>query len=283
MRKYARLLLLLIIVAVAGFAQTLPTFKHVLIVVEENHSYSSVIGNSTMPYLNSLAANYGLATQYYANTHPSNGNYFMLTTGEISPAMKGGAVIADNVVRHLLVAGKTWTAYEESLPHAGYVKPDVGLYIRHHCPLSYFSDVINSKNQILNLVPFTQFATDLANGNLPDYSFITPNVCDDAHNCSLATADAWLRKNIGPLIQSSTFQDGGLLIITFDESFDSDKTHGGGQVAWIAVSPQFSNQKYKSTTLYQHQNTLRLMMEGLGLTTYPGKAQSAANMAEFFK
>jgi acid phosphatase len=283
MRKYARLLLLLIIVAVSGFAQTLPTFKHVLIVVEENHSYSSVIGNSTMPYLNSLAATYGLATHYYANTHPSNGNYFMLTTGEISPAMKGGAVIADNVVRHLLVAGKTWTAYEESLPYAGYVKPDVGLYVRHHCPLSYFSDVINSKNQILNLVPFTQFATDLANGNLPDYSFITPNVCDDAHNCSLATADAWLRKNIGPLIRSSTFQDGGLLIITFDESFDSDKTHGGGQVEWIAVSPQFSNQRYKSTTLYQHQNTLRLMMEGLGLTTYPGKAQSAANMAEFFK
>jgi len=283
MRSFRWLLLLQIIFSVPGFAQTLPTFKHVLIVVEENHSYSSVIGNSTMPYLNSLAATYGLATHYYANTHPSNGNYFMLTTGEISPAMKGGAVIADNVVRHLLVAGKTWTAYEESLPYAGYVKPDVGLYVRHHCPLSYFSDVINSKNQILNLVPFTQFATDLANGNLPDYSFITPNVCDDAHNCSLATADAWLRKNIGPLIQSSTFQDGGLLIITFDESFDSDKTHGGGQVAWIAVSPQFSNQKYKSTTLYQHQNTLRLMMEGLGLTTYPGKAQSAANMAEFFK
>lgn len=284
MRSFPWLLLFLVILSVPGFAQTLPTFKHVLIVLEENHSYSSVIGNSAMPYLNSLADTYGLATQYYANTHPSNGNYFMLTTGEISPAMNGdGTVTADNVVRHLLVGGKTWRAYEESLPYAGYVKPDVGHYVRHHCPLSYFSDVIDSKNQILNLVPFTQFATDLANGNLPDYSFITPNLCDDGHNCSLATADAWLQKNIGSLIQSSTFQDGGLLIITFDESFDSDKTHGGGHVAWVAISPQFSKKTYKSTTLYQHQNTLRLMMEGLGLTTYPGKAQSAANMAEFFR
>jgi acid phosphatase len=209
-----------------------------------------------MPYLNSLAATYGLATQYYGNTHPSNGNYFMLATGEISPAKKGSTVTADNVVRHLLSAGKTWTAYEESLPYAGCVKPDAGLYVRHHCPLSYLSDVIDSKNQILNLVPFTQFATDLANGHLPDYSFITPNVCDDAHSCSLATADAWLQTNIDPLIKSSTFQDGGLLIITFDESFRSDKAHGGGQVAWIAISPQFSNLAYKSTTLYQHQNTL---------------------------
>jgi hypothetical protein len=284
MRIFARLLLLPIIVSVSGFAQTLPAFKHVFVVLEENHSYSSVIGKPSMPYLNSLANTYGLATQYYANTHPSDGNYFMLTTGQINPAMNGsGTVTADNVVRHLLTAGKTWKAYEESLPYVGYVKPDAGLYVRHHCPLSYFSDVINSKVQILNLVPFGHFATDLASGNFPDYSFITPNLCNDAHNCSLATADAWLKTNIAPLIQSSTFQDGGLLIIVFDEADRSDTTHGGGRVAWVAVSPQFSKTGYKSTTLYQHQNTLRLMMQGLGLTSYPGKAQSAANMAEFFK
>jgi len=284
MRIFARLPLFLIIVSVSGFSQTLPTFKHVFIVLEENHNYSSVIGKPSMPYLNSLANTYGLATQYYANTHPSIGNYFMLTTGQIITNNDdySGTVTADNVVRHLLTAGKTWKAYEEDLPHAGYVKRDVANYARRHCPLSYFSDVINSKVQILNLVPFTQFATDLANGNFPDYSFITPNLCNDAHNCSLATADAWLKKNIAPLIQSSTFQDGGLLIIVFDESA-SDNTHGGGRVAWVAVSPQFSNGGYKSATLYQHQNTLRLMMQGLGLTTYPGKAKLAANMAEFFK
>jgi acid phosphatase len=283
MRIAARLLLLPIIITFSGFASALPAFKHVFIVVEENHSYAKVIGNASMPYLNSLASTYGLATQYYASTHPSNGNYFMLTMGQISPVSKNGVISSDNVVRHLLTAGKTWKAYEESLPYAGYLKPDVGLYVRHHCPLSHFSDVINSNVQILNLVPFTQFATDLASGNLPDYSFITPNECSDAHSCSLATADAWLKTNIEPLLQSATFQDGGLLIVVFDEAARTDKNHGGGHVAWIAVSPQFSKMGYQSTTLYQHQSTLRLMMEGLGLTSYPGQAQSAPNMAEFFK
>jgi phosphatidylinositol-3-phosphatase len=276
--------LLLLFVSVSGFSQTLPAFKHVFVVVEENNNYSSVIGNSSMPYLNGLAKTYGLGTQYYANTHPSIGNYFMLTTGQIITNNDGytGTVTADNVVRHLMTAGKTWKSYEESLPYAGYVKPDVGLYARRHCPLSYFSDVINSSSEKLNLVPFTQFATDLANGHLPQYSFITPNLCNDAHNCSLATADGWLKKNIAPLIASSTFKNGGLLIILFDESAN-DNTHGGGRVAWVAVSPQFSKLGYKSTALYQHQNTLRLTLQGLGVTSYPGAASSVNDMGEFFK
>src|SRR6202051_2805301 len=230
MSNYLRGLLLLF-VSVSGFSQTLPVFKHVFVVVEENNNYASVIGNSSMPYLNGLAKSYGLGTQYYANTHPSIGNYFMLTTGQIITNNDGytGTVTADNVVRHLMTAGKTWKSYEESLPYAGYVKPDVGLYARRHCPLSYFSDVINSSSEKLNLVPFTQFASDLAAGRLPQYSFITPHLCNDAHNCSLATADGWLKKNIAPLIASSTFKDGGLLIITFDSSWQ-DYTHGGGDV-----------------------------------------------------
>jgi len=284
MRCLSRLSLTLIVLSVSGFAQTLPTFKNVFIVLEENANYSSVIGSPSMPYLNSLASTYGLATEYYANTHPSIGNYFMLTTGEIVTNNDdySGTVKIDNVVRHLLTAGRTWKAYEESLPHVGYTTPDVGEYARRHCPLSYLSDVIDSKTEILNLVPFTQFATDLASGSLPEYSFITPNLCNDAHDCALGTADSWLKTNIAPLIKSSAFQNGGLLIIVFDESAN-DNTHGGGQIAWVAVSPEFSNAGYKSTTLYQHQSTLRLMMQGLGLTTYPGKAKKAANMAEFFK
>ncbi len=276
----AALLLLSVLSAVAQ----LPTFSHVFIVMEENHNYSSVIGSSAMPYLNSLANKYGLATQYYANTHPSIGNYFMITTGQIitNNDSFNSTVTADNVVRHLLAAGKTWKSYEESLPYAGYISPDTTYYVRRHCPLSYFSDVVNSTVQRQNLVPFTQFAKDLANHTLPQYSFITPNICDDAHNCSLSTADNWLKTNIAPLIASSTFQNGGLLIITFDESAN-DNTHGGGRVAWVAISPEWSKAAYKSTTFYQHQNTLRLMLQGLGVKTYPGAAANASNMSEFFK
>jgi acid phosphatase len=148
--------------------------------------------------------------------------------------------------------------------------------------MSFFSDVVNSSSEKLRLVPFTQFKADLANNSFPEYSFITPNLCNDAHDCPLGTADGWLKNNIGPLIQSASFKNGGLLIIVFDES-GSDNTHGGGRVAWAAISPQFSKPGYKSTTLYQHQNTLRLMLQGLGVKTYPGNAKNAANMAEFFK
>lgn len=281
MRK-AVLVVLCLCFASLAFAQ-LPTFNHVYIVMEENTNYASVVGNSAMPYLNSLINKYGLATQYYANTHPSIGNYFMLTTGQIITNNDGytGTVTADNVVRHLLTAGKTWKAYEESLPYTGYIKPDTGNYVRRHCPLSFLSDVVNSSTQKMNLVPFTQFPKDMANNALPAYSFITPNICNDAHNCSLGTADAWLKKNIDPLVQNAAFKNGDLLIIAFDESAN-DNTHGGGRVVWVAISPKYSKAGYKSTTLYQHQSTLRLMMQGLGLASYPGKAGSAPNMSEFF-
>jgi len=284
MVKFLGFFCLLVFVSVSGVSQTLPAFKHVFIVLEENNNYASVIGNPAMPYFNSLANKYGLATQYYADTHPSIGNYFMLTTGQIITNNDSftGTVTADNVVRHLLTSGKTWKAYEESLPYAGYMQPDVGLYARRHCPLSYFSDVVNSSSEKLNLVPFTQFATDRTTGHLPQYSFITPNLCNDAHNCSLATADGWLKRYIAPLISSSTFTDGGLLIIVFDES-GNDNTHGGGRVAWVAISSQHSKMGYKSTQFYEHSDTLRLMLQGLGVTTYPGKAGSVSNMAEFFK
>jgi len=284
MKSNFALCLVLILLATSTAFSQLPAFSHVFIVVEENHNYSSVIGSSSMPYLNSLANKYGLATQYYANTHPSIGNYFELTAGQIitNNDSFNGTVSADNIVRHLLTAGKTWKAYEDSLPKAGYISPDTGNYVRRHCPLSYFSDVVNSSTQKQNLVPFTQFKKDLANNALPNYSFITPNLCNDAHNCSLGTADSWLKTNIGPLINSASFQSNGLLIIVFDESAN-DNSHGGGRIAWVAISPKYSKGGYKSGTLYQHQNTLRLMLEGLGVKTYPGNAKNASNMSEFLK
>jgi hypothetical protein len=281
--NFAICLVLILLGTSTAFSQ-LPAFSHVFIVVEENHNYSSVIGSSSMPYLNSLANKYGLATQYYANTHPSIGNYFELTAGQIitNNDSFNGTVSADNVVRHLLTAGKTWKAYEDSLPKVGYISPDTGNYVRRHCPLSYFSDVVNSSTQKQNLVPITQFKKDLANNALPNYSFITPNLCNDAHNCSLGTADSWLKANIGPLINSASFQSNGLLIIVFDESAN-DNSHGGGRIAWVAISPKYSKGGYKSSTVYQHQNTLRLMLEGLGVKTYPGNAKNASNMSEFLK
>jgi phosphatidylinositol-3-phosphatase len=280
MRKLAVLAALL--VAQVCLAQV-PQAGHVFVVVEENHSYSSVIGNTSMPYLNSLAQNYGLATQYYANTHPSIGNYFMMTTGQIITNNDGytSTVTADNIVRHFLTNAITWKSYAESLPYVGYTGGDVYPYIEHHNPMTYFSDVRNSSVQRNNLVPFTQFATDLANNALPRFSFIVPNQLDNAHDGTLGAADTWLKNHIAPLIASPVFQKDGLLIIVFDESYSSDTAYGGGHVAFVAVGPMVKK-AYKSTTHYQHQNLLKTVMEALGETSFPGAASSAVAMADLF-
>src|SRR5438270_9508653 len=206
-----------------------PSFNHVFIVVEENNDYTSVIGSSSMPYLNGLAQQYGLATQYYADTHPSIGNYFMMTVGTIitNDDSYGSVVTDNNVIRQLRAAGKTWKAYAEDLPSVGYVTLDVdnGAYASRHNPVVYLTDVHDDATQAQNVVPFTQFATDLANNALPNYSFIVPNLCNDAHDCSLSTADTWLQTNIDPLVKNAQFQQDGLLIILFDEA-GGDDTNG---------------------------------------------------------
>src|SRR5512146_2873146 len=113
---------LFVLLASAIAIAQVPQFKHVVVVVEENHSYSHVIGNPAMPYLNHLANTYGLAKDYYANTHPSIGNYFMLTTGKIVTNNDGytGVLTGNNIVQQLMTAGKTWKVYAESLPYTGY-------------------------------------------------------------------------------------------------------------------------------------------------------------------
>lgn len=260
-----------------------PTFSHVVLLVEENHSYSDVVGNSQMPYFNSLASQYALAGEYFANAHPSIPNYLMLTTGQIETTDDGfsGTISDDNVVRELVKAGKTWKAYAESIPSAGYLGASSGNYARSHDPFTYFSDVQNDSSQAANIVPFTQFATDLANNALPQYSFIVPDLMDNAHNGTLAQADSWLQSNIAPLIANSSFQSSGLLIITFDEGDQADIANGGGQVATLIVSSQ-TKKGYVSKTMYQHQSTLRLTLAASGVDTFPGMAANAPDMTEFF-
>lgn len=255
--------------------------NHVFVVVEENHGYSSVIGSSAMPYLNSLASKYALATQYYANTHPSIGNYFMMTTGQILTNDDSfcSTISNDNIVRHLLTAGKTWKSYAESLPYAGYTGCGSGEYAKKHNPLAFFSDVANSSEKS-NLVPATQLAKDIANDSLPNFGFIVPNLLDDAHDGTLQQADAWLKTNIAPLLASPTFQKDGLLIIVFDEAADSDTAHGGGHIAAVAIGPKVRS-GLKTAVLLQHQNTLKTVLQALGVTTAPGAANTATSFNVF--
>ena len=272
----------------------LPTPDHVFVILLENHSFSQVIGSPSMPYLNSLAAQNSLAANYFANVHPSIGNYFMLTTGVIESTDDAfsGTVTDDNLARALAGAGKTWKSYMESLPSPGYLGGDVLPYVRHHNPFTYFSDVRQSTAQAANIVPFSQLGADMASNALPDFGFIAPNIRNDAHDCpsggsacadslKLSTADAWLQNNIDPMIKSPAFAN-SLLIIVFDEGLDTDTANGGGQVPMVMLGTHVRT-AFRSTTLYQHQSVLRLVLELLRVSDRPGASATAPSMAEFFQ
>jgi hypothetical protein len=273
---------------------TIPAADHVFLVLLENHAFNQVIGSPFMPYLNSLANQHALATNYFADTHPSIGNYFMLTTGNIetNDDAFAGTVSSDSIPRAFAAAGKTWKAYMESLPSVGYTGGDVYPYFKHHNPFVYMTDVLGSSAETANLVPFTQLASDLGAGTLPNFAFIAPNAEDDAHDCptggsacldsdKLTAADNWLKAHIDPLIQSPPLAN-SVFIIVFDESLNVDLVNGGGKVAWVMAGSHVKA-GFKSNTLYQHQSTLRLVMDLLRVADHPGNSSTAPTMQEFFQ
>jgi hypothetical protein len=270
------------------------TADHVFLVVLENHSFGQVIGNPAMPYLNGLATAHSLAADYFANAHPSIPNYFMLTTGNLETLDDNftGTISDDNIVRALTGAGKTWKAYVESIPSVGYTGPNAGTYLKRHNPFSYLSDVAKSPAQAANMVPFSQLSTDLNAGSLPNFVYIVPNSQNDAHDCpggassctddqELAAADAWLKANIDPVINSPKFGN-SVLIITFDESVATDFTNGGGQVATVLAGPHVKT-GFRSSTTYQHQSLLHTMLQLLNVNDMPGASAVAGSMGEFFQ
>jgi len=274
---------------------SVPAADHVFLVVLENHSFSDVIGSPSMPYFNSLAAQHSLAGNYFADLHPSLPNYFMLTVGLPETVDDGftGVVSDDNIVRALVASGNTWKAYVESLPSTGYTGNDVlPLYLKHHNPFAYLSDVLASTTEAANMVDFSQLSADLNAASLPRFGFILPNPQHDAHDCPgsvavcpdsamLSATDAWLKSNIDPLINSPAFGN-SVLIITFDESNQTDIANGGGQVATVLVGPHVKT-GFRSMTFYQHQSTLRLIMDLLKVSDLPNAAALAPSMGEFFQ
>jgi hypothetical protein len=276
-----------------GSAGSSSQFGHIVIVILENEDYSSVVGSPAMPFWNSLASANTLATAYYANTHPSMGNYFMLTVGQlIGDDSFAGTVTDDNVVRELTAAGKTWKTYQQSIPSTGYLGSDVYPYVKHHNPFAFLSDVINDPAQQANIVPLSNLAGDLSAQALPNYSFIVPNDQNNAHDCpasmatctnqdKMAAADQFLAGNLPAILNSSVFQQDGLLLVLFDEADDSDTTNGGGHIAVVLVGPKVKK-GFQSTTFYQHQSTLRLSLQGLGVSTLPGAAASAPTIQDAF-
>ena len=271
---------------------SVPRSNHVWIITEENRSYESVIGSQYMPYYNSLANKYGLATQYYANQHSSLPALMWLVAGQPVTSNNNTTTCfnVDNVVRHLLLRGMTWRSYQEDLPYAGYTGLSWANYVRRHNPLIDFTDTC-APSQKLNSVPYTQLSKDISNHNTPNYAYITPNLQHDAHDGTRAQADAWLSQQVPKILALPEFQSGGdgLLFIVWDEGtlYTDNRCNAwtskgcGGRVATLVIGPQVKR-NFKSQKLYHHENLLRTVCDALGFAACPGAAANAAPMSDFF-
>ncbi len=267
----------------------IPLSKHVVMVMEENQGYSTVAGNiSDWANLNTLIGKGALVTNYYADTHPSLGNYFMLTTGALITDNDSSTTVwnVDNLARRLLSANLPFKVYAEGITR-GYLGGNTGQYVIRHNPFAMLSDVADNP-QVANqtIWPFSQFAVDLAHSNLPAFSFIVPGILDDAHSASALQADHWLQTNvIDPLSNDPAFAAGGdgVLIVLFDEAGSNDAAHGGGHVVAMFWGPNVkAGYTQTSTTVYQHESMLHTVMDALGLQNPPGAAAAAPSMTEFF-
>jgi hypothetical protein len=256
-----------------------PEFEHIVIVVFENKEYGTVIGNPAMPYFNILAAAYTLLDQHYAVTHPSLPNYIAMISGDtqgITVNCEDCYIDAPSLPDLIEASGRTWKTYQESMPEPCFMGSTV-LYVQKHNPFIYFNPIrLDPLRCAASVVPLGQLDTDLAAGALPDFIFITPNLCHDAHDCPLSQADAWLDSLMDKLVP--VLEAGGdqyLIALTWDEGQGNHGCCGlpepaGGRVATVLVSPLAKN-GFKDDTQYTHYSLLKTIAEAWHLP-YLGRA-----------
>lgn len=254
----------------AHAASAVPSPDHVVVVVFENHAYSQVIGSSSAPYINSLKSGGASLTQSYAETHPSQPNYFALFSGSTQgitddSCYTPGFSSAPNLASELIAAGRSWASYNETLPSQGSTTCSSGNYARKHNPWFGFSNVPTSSAKT-----FTQFPTDYS--TLPKMSFVVPNLCSDMHDCSVSTGDTWLKNNLGAYATWAKTHN-SLLVLTFDE----DNRLSGNRIPTVLYGQPVTAGSSSATT-YNHYDLLRTLEDTQGLTSHAGNAASAKDI-----
>ncbi|HKD12512.1 MAG TPA: alkaline phosphatase family protein [Thermoanaerobaculia bacterium] len=237
----------------------LPRPDHTVVVVMENHSYGDIIGSAEAPYINflrTLGANF---TGSFGVAHPSQPNYLALfagTTEGLTDDSCPHAYADENLASRLAQAGLTFAGYAESMPSDGYTGCDSGNYARKHNPWVDFTNVPPTANLM-----FSRFPADYS--LLPTVSLVVPNLCSDMHDCSVATGDAWLSKNIDAYV-SWAVSNNSLLVLTFDESDPSN------QIPTLFVGPMVVPGDYAERI--DHYAVLRTLEDIYGL---PATANAA--------
>ena len=277
---------------------TMKNYQHVFVIMMENTGFDSLIGNANAPFTNAAAANYGLAANYFGVTHPSQPNYIAATSGSTNGVTSDGDTTIDvpNLVDQLEANGKTWKAYMQS--YSLCVTPldhSCGnqLYERKHNPFISYLDVQTNAARVANIVDFdSQFANDLASGNVADYVWISPDQCHDMHGrastpddpCDfsqvqalIATGDTFLLNTVTAIMNSPAWTGNSVIFIMWDESdftgtgfngfgddsgcCDSVPGQGGGHVVALTISHSDHSPR-TSNVAYNHQSVLATIEDG---------------------
>ncbi|GAC1567006.1 MAG: hypothetical protein NVS3B14_11680 [Ktedonobacteraceae bacterium] len=306
--------------------------QHIFYIMMENHSASEIFGNTAdAPYLNRLANSYGIATRSFGVTHPSLPNYLAAISGdfqgifddctaganvfcaprEFSSLLTGaeasrasntahlfsGQTLVDQLEAHHL----TWKAYMQSMPSAGFTGGYAGLYGQKHDPFMYFANIRNNPARMQRIVPLTQLNADISSGALPNFVWISPDVCHDMHGASgsglpgcatydgaIALGDAFITTLVSQIMHSSAWNEGTAIVITWDEGASSDgcckspvgangTLLGGGNVPLIVITSKGTGHIVLSNTAYNHYSLLGTIEQlwGLGcLANTCGMSQS---------
>jgi len=285
-------------------ADAAPSAHHiqtVFIILMENHNWTGdgnldIKGNPAAPYINKTLVPLGShAEQYFnpPNNHPSLPNYLWLEAGtnfgilDDGPPSQHPLSSKLHLVTLLKDANITWKAYLENT--TGKVCPltDSGEYAVRHEPFAYFDDVSNHQNPqskycIAHLRPYTELATDLKSGTLPQYVWITPNLCDDMHDsCNggdpIKQGDTWLAQNVPAILKSAAYKKGGALFIVWDEA-----DNGDGPIGMIALSPFAKGHGYSNQIHYTHGSMLRTIEEIFGVKPLLRDAAKEKDLSKMF-
>jgi hypothetical protein len=229
-----------------------PAPAHTVVVMLENHGYDEVIGSPQAPFLNRLARQGALFTDSRAVTHPSEPNYLALFSGStqgVSDDSCPHQFSAPSLGSELIAAGRTFTGYSEGLPAPGSQACASGEYARKHVPWINFRSVPAADSQPWSSFPAGEYQ------RLPTVSFVIPDLCNDMHDCPVATGDAWLRAHLSGYAAWAMTHD-SLLIVTWDENDGSP----GNQIPTILAGQRVRPGRYgQPITHYSVLRTLETL------------------------
>jgi len=237
----------------------------VLVAVFENEDAADIVGSSDAPYLSSLADAGAEFSNAHGETHPSQPNYLALFSGSTHGVEDDHCPLeldGDNLGSQLLTAGLSFVGYSEGLPSPGYAGCEDGDYARKHNPWVNFTDLPASVNQPLSAMPEDYSL-------LPTVSLVVPDLCNDMHDCDIATGDAWAQEHLGPYADWAV-QNNSLLIVTFDEDSGSDSNHIATIVTGARVAATTTDQRI------DHYDLLRTIEEMYGLDALGEAADAQA-------